>query len=72
MLSADKVQRAHGYTDPLQYLWVPSWEPQTWVNVGREAKEQSLVEFSDISAPLGQASSLKSSGIFFLPVFFFP
>ena len=42
------------------------------MNVGREAKEQSLVEFSDISAPLGQGSSLKSSGIFFLPVFFFP
>ena len=42
------------------------------MNVGREAKEQSLVEFFDISASLGQASSLKSSGIFFLPVFFFP
>ena len=36
------------------------------MNVGREAKEQSLVEFSDTSASLSQASSLKSSGIFFL------
>ena len=29
------------------------------MNVGREAKEQSLVEFSDTSASLSQASSLK-------------
>lgn len=39
---------------------------------GREAKEQSSVEFSDVAASLRQASGLKSSGIFPSLSFFFP